>query len=239
MRDSLSVKFLLFLAAGLGAGPVLATTLKFISIDVEPWATENQGEMKGAFIEMVKEVAARTDYTIEITLTPFARVDRELETGGHDCTILIPRNEEIVVPGELVSYHQMGLIAGRGVELNHYQDLMPLKISLIRGSSITPRFDSDHQLTKLYDTDYLIALRKLERGRVDAIAGAIPTIRYLADHNNLSGAIGQILPLADIPLIFQCSRQSPHLSAMKEINQVIRQMKQDGTIEKIRQQYYF
>ncbi|MDO6748389.1 substrate-binding periplasmic protein [Gilvimarinus sp. 1_MG-2023] len=230
---------MLWLSVVLTPAQVLAASLNFISIDVEPWATEKNGEMSGGFIELVKEISARTGYSIDISLTPFARVDRELETGGHDCTILIPRSEETVVPGELVSYHEMGLIARPGVEINSYEDLTGLKISLIRGSSITTRFDSDQSLNKVYDTDYLIALRKLARGRIDAIAGAIPTVRYLAVHNRLSAAIGETLALADIPLIFQCSRKSSQLPQMEKINQAIRAMKQDGTIEKIRQQYYF
>ncbi|MDO3384425.1 transporter substrate-binding domain-containing protein [Gilvimarinus sp. SDUM040013] len=240
VRESVSVKVLFLVLASLTPfWHAHAGALKFISIDVEPWASNVNGEMKGAFIEMVRGITERTELDIAITLTPFARVDRELETGGHDCTILIPRSEEIVKPGELVAFHEIGLLGRPGVVLDHYSDLSDLTVSVLRGSSITEQFDSDDTLDKVYDTDYLIALRKLERGRVDAIAGAIPTIRYLADNNGLSAAIGEELVLGDVPLVFQCSRQSKNLHAMKKINHAIRQMKEDGTIERIRQQYYF
>lgn len=239
MRKLLCVKVLFMLWVNLTPLCALAAPLKFITLDVEPWATNDQGEMKGAFVEMVREIRQRTELEIEFSLTPFARVDRELETGGHDCTILIPRSEEFVKPGELVAFHEIGLVPRPGVELTSYDDLNGLTISLLRGSSITARFDADDALNKVYETDYLIALRKMQRGRVDVVAGAIPTIRYLADNNGLSTAVGEPLRLADIPLIFQCSRQSTNLEAMGAINQAIQQMKADGTIERIREQYYF
>ncbi len=217
------------------------TTLRFITIDVAPWAfyNEQSGEFEGAFVEIVKELRQRTGYDISISLTPFARVDREMESGGHDCTILVPRSEEAVVIGELVSYHDVGVVPHKTVSLNEYDDLHSLDISLLRGSAITERFDTDPELKKHYDTDYLIALRKLARQRVDAIAGALPTILYLAEQNNLDQHLGQTLKLTEIPLVFQCSHLSPNLDAMPVINRAIKAMRTDGAIDKIKTDYYF
>lgn len=239
MLSRISVKLLMAALCCVVSLTGTAEPIKFITLDVAPWASTQDGQMQGAFIEMVKEISARTGLETSISLTPFARVDRELETGGHDCTILIPRGEESVVHGELVSYHQIGLIPRNGLTLNGYEDLSGKRISLLRGSAITPQFDADDSLDKVYDTDYLIALRKLGRARIDAIAGAIPTIRYLADQNGLSDTMGEPLTLADVPLIFQCSQKSTHLEAMPEINRAIQAMIEEGDIERIRQEYYF
>ncbi|MDO3383098.1 substrate-binding periplasmic protein [Gilvimarinus algae] len=215
--------------------------LTFITIEVSPWATKHgdSGEMKGAFIELVREIERRTGIATSVSLTPFARVDRELESGGHDCTILIPRSEDAVVIGALVAYHDIGVIPRRGITLSTYEHLEPLTISLLRGSSITQRFDGDDSLTKVFDTDYLISLRKLSRSRVDAVAGAISTIRYLADHNQLSQYLGEPLVLDDVPLKFQCSKKSDKLDLMAEVNQAIEAMKADGVVERIKSEYYF
>src|SRR5690606_19144310 len=167
--------------------PADANELKFITIDVAPWASANEETqiMEGAFIEMVKEIEIRTNHSISITLTPFARVYRELDSGDHDCTILIPLDETAVAKGELVAYHDMGVIPHRDIVLSHYEQLYDLNISLLRGSAIMERFDNDDALHKEYDTDYLISLRKIARKRADAIAGAIPTILFLAEQNDL------------------------------------------------------
>lgn len=233
--------FSLLLLLSLSAPDAQARELKLITIDVAPWASEDPetGDYQGAFIEVVKELEARTRYEISVSLTPFARVDREMESGGHDCTILIPRSETVVAKGELVSYHDMGVVPSKKVAASDYADLSSLRISVIRGSAITPRFDSDDQLQKEYDTDYLIALRKLARQRIDAVAGAIPTILYLAEQDGLSHLLGAPLKLTEVPLVFQCSLKSEHLNAMPEINRAIRAMQEDGTMDKIKNDYFF
>lgn len=232
---------LTFLVLGYSLPIWAQTELRFITIDVAPWAfyDEQSREFEGAFVEVVKELRQRTGYDISISLTPFARVDREMESGGHDCTILVPRGEDVVVGGELVSYHDVGVVPHKSIALTNYEDLHSLKISLLRGSAITERFDTDPELKKEYDTDYLIALRKLARQRVDAIAGAIPTILYLAEKNNLDQHLGQAFKLTEIPLVFQCSRKSPNLDAMPALNRAIEAMRADGTIDKIKADYYF
>ncbi len=215
--------------------------LKLITIEVAPWASVNSqsGAPEGAFITIVEEIAKRTGQPVDITLTPFARVERELEAGSQDCTILIPRDERIVTHGELVSYHPMGVIAHHRVALEDYDDLYDLRISLLRGSTITPQFDADARLRKEYDTDYPIALRKISRERVDAVAGAIPTILFLAAQEGLSDYLGTPLVLEQVPLIFQCSNNSLRLDVMDKINSAIVAMREDGTMAAIERKYNF
>lgn len=215
--------------------------VKFITIDVAPWASVEAatGKMIGAFPEIIDAIAQRTGLNISIALTPFIRVDRELESGDHDCTILIPRDEQLVIFGEQVSDHAIGVIARNGVTLQKYEDLTGKTISVLRGASIEPRFDSDESLNKQFDTDYAIALRKLERKRVDAIAGAIPTIQFIAEQEGNADQLGDILQLAEVPLTFQCSRKSAQLDKMHIINQAIRTIKVDGTLADIQQRHYF
>ncbi len=216
-------------------------TMSFITIDVAPWASvdPSSGRFVGAFPELIEAIGERSGLSMSISLTPFARVDRELESGDHDCTILIPRDESLVVPGELVSYHAIGVIAREGIVLREYDDMAGRAISVLRGASIHPRFDEDPTLDKQFDTDYAIALRKMERERIDVIAGAIPTIQFIAEQEGVADQLGDILQLAEVPLVFQCSRKSSQLDNMSAINQAIRDIKEDGTLEEIRQRHYF
>lgn len=240
---TLLLRGLLLLAVWMFSHNALAEpiTLKFISIQVAPWGWRDpdSGEIRGAFVEMVKELDARVDADLSITLTPFARVDRELELGGHDCTILIPRPEEMVVQGEVVGEHDIGVIPAHGFALTEYSQLKGKKVAVLRGASITPRFDADMSFNKVYDTDYLMSLRKLARQRVDAVAGAIPTMRYLAETNGLDSSMGNPLKLSEVPLVLQCSRQSAHLDLLPALNRAIVEMKAEGVIERIKSEYYF
>lgn len=218
-----------------------APVMRFITIDVAPWASYNvdTGEQEGAFIAIVDALSELTGLAIETTLTPFARVDRELESGAHDCTILVPRDQAIVIHGELVADHAVGILSHKDNPIDHYDDLHGQTISLLRGSSVSPEFDRDDTIDKVYDTDYQIALRKLDRQRVAGVAGAIPTLKFLAGQNGLSDMLAPALELTDIPLVFQCSRQSAHLEQMPELNAAIETLKQSGRMREIADLYHF
>lgn len=215
--------------------------LSFITIDVAPWAYRDAqtGEALGAFVDIVRALELKTGYRIAKTLTPFARVDRELETGDHDCTILVPRSEKIVQHGSLITDHDIGVVSRADNPITNYGDLKGQRISLLRGSSISEEFDEDDAFSREYDTDYLIALRKLDRKRVDGIAGAIPTILHLAEESGLSDSIAPPLKLTDIPLTFQCSLNSPHLALMPELNAAIEALRASGELEAIVEKYHF
>lgn len=223
------------------AGADSTPTLRFITIEVAPWAYREAGTEgnQGAFFDIVAALEEATDLRIETTLTPFARVDRELEAGTHDCTILVPRDETIVRLGEPVTDHDIGVISRKQAPLESHEDLQGHTISLLRGSSISPEFDRDTDIDKVYETDYMMALRKLDRGRVDGVAGAIPTLLHLAEQEGMADRLAPPLALMEVPLVFQCSRRSEHLDRMPVLNEAIRSLRQNGTLEAINQRYDF
>ncbi|PWC45786.1 transporter substrate-binding domain-containing protein [Azospirillum sp. TSO22-1] len=235
----------LVLAAVLAGWAVQATAaeLRFITLDVAPWASIDpaSGQPVGVFPSVVREIARRSGHAITMSLQPFTRIDRELEAGTQDCTIIVwnDSRSSIVQRGELVSDHPMGVIARKGVTLKAYGDLKGLTISVLRGLSIEPRFDGDLGLAKDFDVDYGQGLAKMEHRRLDAIAGAVPTILYLAKQRGMSDMMGDVLSLGTIPLVLQCSKASPHLSLTPDLNRAIRDMRDDGTLQRILEENYF
>ncbi|MBE8718115.1 substrate-binding periplasmic protein [Cellvibrio polysaccharolyticus] len=233
--------FMAWVAASASVTQAAENTFSFISLDVAPWASKNPvtGENEGAFVEIVKEVERRLQKEVEITITPLARVERELQAGTRDCTILISLPDELVVKGSVVATHGIGFIARKGVHIREYNDIKPLKLSVIRGGLVNDEFDNDENLHKEFDTDYLMGLRKVARGRLDAIVGAIPTLQYLAEQEGLSDSLEAPFPVLEVPLVFQCSRNSPNLDQMEAIDKILVSIKEDGTLEKIQKQYHF
>lgn len=216
---------------------VFATELQFITLEVPPWAWSNKetGKYEGMFPEIVEEISKRSGYKINIALTPYARINRELETARQDCTILISEDarSKITKQGELVFNHPMGVIAHKNVKLDSYTDLSELTISLLRGSTISKQFDTDAGLQKAYDTDYVISLNKIQHGRLEAVAGAIPTIQYLAAQKGLTSMLGKPLQLSFKPIYLQCANKSKNLQLMPELNKIIQDMHKDNSISKI------
>ena len=236
---------LVALMVALFGGPAAsATELRLVTIDVAPWASTDavSGKPVGVFPEVVAEIERRTGYTIAISLQPFVRIPRELEAGHEDCSILVWSDgwAPFMVKGELVSTHVFGVIARKGIKLARFDDLIGMKVSVLRGLSLGDRFDDDQRIQREFDTDYITGLRKMTHNRLDAVAGALPTIRYLARQQGMSAALGAELVLSEVELPFQCAKGSAHLDAMPAVNQAIRDMRADGTIDRIKRDYdYF
>lgn len=229
--------FVLLAWLSLLCAAVPAREIRFISVETSPWASidSRSGRAVGAFPDMVEELQRRTGHAMKISLQPFARIENELESGRQDCTIILwnePR-ARLVEKGEAVYFHEMGVIARRGIRLRSYEDLRPLSISVLRGLSFDSRFDSDKLIRKEFDANYMIGVRKLAHRRVDAVAGAIQTLKQLAKEEGLEDYLGESLLLGQIELVLQCAKTSPNLDVMPELNRAIRGMRADGTLERI------
>jgi polar amino acid transport system substrate-binding protein len=223
-------------AVWLASASAWAADLRLITIDAAPWASiDDNQDAVGAFPDIVAEMERRTGHRIAVSVHPFARIDRELETGSQDCTIILwnEARSRIVDRGEDVYLMTFGVIAAKGVKLASYDDLYPLTISVVRNLAIEPRFDGDPALRKDFDKNYALGLQKIAHRRLDAIAGALPTINYQAKVDGLTDVLGDTLVMTRIPLALQCSRKSPNPGVLDELNQVIRQMKADGTLTHI------
>jgi len=217
--------------------PAISLDLNFITLEVAPWAYHDKvsNKLKGIFPDLVREIDSRTLHTINMTLTPYVRIDRELESGRQDCTMLIRgvERDKFVILGELILDHPMGVIPRKDISLVKYEDLTKVTVSVLRDLNITDKFDLDKKIKKQYDTDYEMGLRKMNHKRLDAIAGAIPTIQYLAKTNGMENMLGEPLELSSEPVFFQCSRNSQKNHVINEFNSIIRQIKSDGVLDEI------
>jgi polar amino acid transport system substrate-binding protein len=223
----------LFGLLAMAALPASAAEIRFVTVDAAPWAFHDAHDRPaGAFAEIVAEMEKRSGHTLPITLQSFARIERELELGLQDCTIILwmDSRSHLVEMGETVYPMPFGIIARKGVPLTGYDDLLPLRVSMVRGVAFDKRFEADDRIKRDIDKDYAQSLQKLAHGRVDAVSGAIPTILHQVRRYELEDQVGDILELSRIPLALQCSQTSPRLPHMAELGAVIRSMKDDGRL---------
>lgn len=210
--------------------------IKMVTIEAAPWASvDASGVVGGAFPAIVDEMAKRSGLPLVASTVPFARIDRELEGGTQDCTIILwnEARSRIVWRGESVYTMAFGVVARKDVKLEAYADLKPLTVSVVRNLAIDPTFDNDDTISKDYDKDYSMGLHKIAHRRLDAVAGAIPTILYQARRDNLVAHLGETLVLTRIPLALQCSRNSPNVAHMERMNEALRMMRDDGSLDRI------
>lgn len=216
----------------------LAEELRFVTFDVAPWAyVDNENKYSGVFPDLMREIERRTGHTIVISLTPIVqqRIHRELEAGRQDCALTVAGEERdlIEIVGPPVFKLPMGVIARKGITINDYEDLNKVNISILKLRSKNNTFMDDLNLSTVSSPDYMSGLRKIEYGRIDAIAGAIPTISYLARLNGMSQLLGDPFIMNFDPIVWQCASNSKNLRYMEKINKVIIDIKQEKVLEEI------
>jgi polar amino acid transport system substrate-binding protein len=213
--------FLILLSAS-----VKSVELNFITLEVAPWAYKNSyGVVSGVFPDIVHELEKETGYSIKVTLAPFgfSRIVRELEAGRQDCTMIIEgkKREGKFFLGERVVDLPVGVIAKKNIILNDYNDLKGLKVSVHKALEIVEGFTQDPLVKKEYDSGYEFGLRKIYHGRVDAVAGVLPTIKYLATEVGMEDILGFPLVLKKEPIYLQCSKKIKDVDYIKKLNKVI------------------
>ncbi len=225
----------------LASGPLAAAPLRFATIDTPPWAWTDpaSGAPAGLFPALVADLERRLGTRMSVVLEPFARVPHDLQQGRADCTILVwdPAWSSFLQRGEQVASHQFGVIARKGVPLHGTGDLKGLRVSVLRGLDPGRPFDGDPAIRVQYDTDYTTGLAKMRLGRLDAVAGALPTLRYLARQAGMEAMLGDTLTLSTVPLPLQCAKNSPSIGRMPALNAAIAAMRRDGTIDRLLRQY--
>jgi polar amino acid transport system substrate-binding protein len=229
----------IFLMLLLFSTPSHSITLNFITINVPPWAyqSENKSELAGIFPDLVKEIERRTGFSIKVTLASFSfsRINRELEAGRQDCTAVITERErgELVVLGEVILYHPMGVIPYKGIHIRKYEDLYDLRISVHPALAAEGKFMDDFKLIKELDASYEAGLRKVQHRRVNAVAGAISTLQYLAHKQGIANLLGEPFFLYQEPIHLQCAKNSKKIRYLNELNKAIKEIKSDLTLDKI------
>ncbi|MBB3262452.1 polar amino acid transport system substrate-binding protein [Azospirillum sp. OGB3] len=139
--------------------------------------------------------------------------------------------------GHLIGPYRVGatvLMVRSNSEITYARidDLQGLRIGVVDGFEYTPEFDKSALFEKVRSSSNVVSFRRLLIGRVDAIAGDLQVLRYLADSEGRTGSV-KILPkpLAMVPRYISV----PKLRADKaeRLQAAYEKLKRDGTIDAI------
>ena len=141
--------------------------------------------------------------------------------------------QEYVMRGEHIFDHPMGVVPHKSNSIKDYEDLYDLNISVNQVLTEKGQFMDDNNLSVELDDTYEVGLRKVQRGRLDAVAGAIPTILFLVKELSYEKFFGKPLVIRMEPIYFQCSKKSNYQEYFYRINNAIKKMKNEGVLKKI------
>lgn len=234
------VAFLLLLLFGI-ACPTYATPneLKFISLEVAPWAyyDKKTGSLKGVFPDVIRELEHRLELNISVSLSShaFNRINRELESGRADCTMVVssPAREIFTLKGAKVYDLPIGILGKKEVNFDKQRLLKKVSTSTLKLLANRHSLTDIDMLSIEIDPTYEVGIKKLKYGRIDAVAGAIPTIKYLAKKYDIDKSLGVPHVLFNEPVYLQCSKKSNNLIFFEKINNKIEEMRKEGFLMKI------
>lgn len=220
-----------------------AECLELHVISNSPIGFENSDkENVGVHWEYLTALEKATDFCINKTLLPYARIWQSIEHGKHDGGIVFKSDSrsnfiEYVAPIRTV---KTVVIPVNGIKIRSYDDLTDLTIGKTRGTHLSKKFDHDASLKLIELNNYDQAAQMLKLGRIDAIAGSALVLSYqlrkydVLDKVNLTNK----LILGEKEQWLQLSKQSKHLDKIPELKQAIEQLQQNGRFDLIMDKYY-
>jgi polar amino acid transport system substrate-binding protein len=226
----------------LPGAPLRALEMRVAMIQLDPWTMpdpHNPHSVTGIVPDLMRELEKRTGHHITGIMTPYARVEADLEAGRIDFSFMAwgPQRARYANKGVDAFPLAFGILPVKGVALKSYADLKGIAISVTRGLKVDPVFDADNTLNKAGDLDYTLGVKKANVGRVQAVAGSLSTIRHIALELGVNERFGEPLVLKTTVAAISYSKKSPHPEQEKVIDEAMKQIIADGTMLKIRDKW--
>jgi len=229
------------------ASGALAREFKVDLIQFEPWAKKNPDPNSaephvGIIVDLLHEFERRSGHRTIQTLTPYARVERDLQNGDCDFSLMAWGDARAAYANRGTAFVPLdfGVRARKGVRVRSYEDLKKIIIGTPRGLKVDPRYDVDPEIRKDLVLDYTLAIRKAVADRdAMAVAGSLSTIGHIIHKLKLEAEFGDVLVLNTTHLTVAFSKKSRQLDAEAEINAVFKTMVDDGTAKRIYERWMF
>lgn len=219
---------------------VLATTAW------EPYiGPDMQGQ--GYVAEVAREALSRSGHSLRLVFLPWARAVQMAKQGKADGYLPEYDSQQLrqqflfsaPFPGGPVGFFK--LRDRTDIRWSGLDNLKPYRIGVVRGYVNTPEFDARTDLRKQYVNSDETNLRMLLTGRIDLmVADEYVGYALARTLSPVAAARVEFLhpPLEDKDLFVCFPAHLPGSSELlKDFNQGLKQLKDDGTLEKLRARY--
>jgi polar amino acid transport system substrate-binding protein len=218
-----------------------AETLRMAG-DSWPPFTDQRLPYNGLAIDLVTTALSRAGFASEYQEVPWARAMEGLQHDRYDIIAAAWYAPDRAVFGQFSEPYFTNTIRfirkkGSPVEFKQLSDLQPYLISVVRGYTYAPAFDSDASLQKHPVSSFTSAARMLALGRVQLTLEDEMVAQH-AFNGELRDVRDELeflpKPLSESPLHILLRRSHPqHQQIIDGFNQAIRAMRADGTYQTI------
>jgi polar amino acid transport system substrate-binding protein len=205
------------------------------------------GEFVGTDVDIIREIFRRLRIDVKIELAPWVRVLSMVKSGqadaGFPLFLAAEREEYAYYTQEPLHISVMTVYtkSGREFVYNNFKDLFHKRVGINRGYSISKEFDdaTAEGLISLVEVDSIKQLVKmLVDERIDAVAATPSSINsYLRETNIDISAIGQVQERSAYLTLSKKADIKNKEELLHNINNTLLEMRNDGSIKRIRSQY--
>ena len=130
------------------------------------------------------------------------------------------------------------VIGRKGTDFSSVKQLEKLSIAYLRGAKFSDDVDNNPEIIKQKVSDFRQGLLMLKKGRVDTIIGPMAPIISAAKQLDLNkDFFGKPLIVSERTPWLQISKKSRDYIAVKQLEQIFRQMMTQGELSTIQQKY--
>lgn len=227
------------------SGNARANELRFALSNWNPFSFHEDGNFDGIDLDVAREIAKRVGFKLHIRPCTFKRCLKEMELGLLDMQSGIARDpkREVYMDYVKTPYSAVSVVfhvrKGEAGRLVHYEDLYNLRVGAVVSSHYFDSFNKDTKLQKFEVTSEGLLLPMLAAGRIDAYVGTNPNAAYDILKRGYKERIelAKYSPGEEVPIYFAISRKSKYLNLIPSIDRAIQAIHNDGTMEKIMDEY--
>jgi len=231
---------------------VAQKTLSFVTLDnFSPFAWKEDEQSKGIDVDVVNEMCQRLSVKCDITFRPWKRVLAETRWGEKDGGFSAFKTQEREVFAYFLDYplhystYKIFVKKGKEFPFEKVDDLYGKIIGKNRGFNTGEEFDKATEEGRIRveeATDAKANIRKLMAERIEALVGNYHETLLMLKQLGFSG---QVIPLP-LPIrkprgayliISKSAKISNKAELINEMNNTLKNMYEDGTVERINSRY--
>jgi len=230
-----------------------AETLRYAVFPAPPYMIEAEESqqakdaLSGIDVDIVREIARRMNLDLAFVRCPWLRCLDLMETGDADLLSSAykkPDRERFMhyltspyLNDLPISFY---VRKGSGIRIARYEDLYQLdSVGVLRGAGYFERFDNDARIRKYEVASQAQLFPMLISGRIQAMAGYVPTENYRLKVQGYAGSVEKTAYVydEDARVYLAISRKSPLASRLAEFDRVHEELLREGFIARVIEAY--
>lgn len=220
--------------------------------DGAPYSFMQKGTMRGILVDVLDEaLGKRMGILVEYKGYPWARAQLQVENGAAHAFVTNPTparkqytvtgTEALVTPEQRVFTYAGHSLLSQMEQITSFEDMKDLRVGVILGNGIWKKkvVDKGIVLPRFQVSDINNLISMLADKRFDIMFENADIAHYNIKKMNLAKKVVEVpgVVLGTGNFVLCIGKDSPYRSILPQFDAIIREMRNDGTLERIYQRY--